>query len=426
MKIYPGKFFLSIILLLTFKPLAGQIIVNGKILNRDTKEAIAYANIGIPNENIGTISNLDGSFSLVVPKKFENDSLLFSALGFGRKFIPIKPINKNRSLVIYLVEKVTVLESITIKEKKEKNKIFILGNRKVKGGVLETDTTYSGRAMSLLIENKLQKDLSFPLYLVNARLRIYRNNLKSFKFRVRLNEIDTLTGLPGEDILQKSLVMDSSMKNGWLEFDFSGLKQQVVKPFFLTFEQLIDRNDKEAITNGYREWLRKYPERLKTDTVVFEGKKQVRHTFIRNGIDLPGTFIGISGSTDRYSCFVRETSFGEWKKVRGIISATVTVSNQVYTVKNEMKDNPCDDLVRCRVEKICRDFMDDTGLDGLQLSVSVGNKRKLSLALGYADIENGISTTDSTRFRINSISKAMTSAALIKLVSAEAGLIILS
>ena len=145
MKIYPGKFFLSVILLLASKPLTGQIIVNGKILNRDTKEAIAYANIGIPNENIGTISNVDGSFSLVVPKKFENDSLLFSALGFGRKFISIKPINKNRSLVIYLVEKVTVLESITIKEKKEN----------MLKAIMTTVNTLDGTKMGTKIKEKI-------------------------------------------------------------------------------------------------------------------------------------------------------------------------------------------------------------------------------------------------------------------------------
>ena len=53
----------------------------------------------------------------------------------------------------------------------------------------------------------------------------------------------------------------------------------------------------------------------------------------------------------------------------------------------------------------------------MQICVSRKNKIIWSGALGYADIANHIYVTDSTRFRINSISKSLTSLALIKLVS---------
>jgi hypothetical protein len=196
-------------------------------------------------------------------------------------------------------------------------------------GVLETDTTYSGRSIALLIDKTKEDDIQFPIYIEKASLRIFRNNLSSFKFRIRLNEVDTMTGAPGGDLLQKSIVLESSMKNGWLDFDLSQLRLVVYKPFFITFEQILDLNDRTAIAEGYRDFMHKHPEKLHVDTVVFNGKKEVRWIIKGGGIDLPGTFIAISNKSTEHTCYVRETSFAEWKKVRGIVTAYVVLSNQV-------------------------------------------------------------------------------------------------
>jgi hypothetical protein len=321
-----------VILLLSFLSLQcsfGQVTIVGTLLNGDTKEPIAYANIGILNSNVGTTSNPDGSFSLLVPSQNLNDSLTFSALGFGKRELSVNQFFSRESYQVLLHEKPTVLQEVLIPEKKMKNKIYELGNRSVQGGVLETDTTYSGRSISLLID-KGEEEIEFPIYIEKATLRIFRNNLSSFKIRVRLNDIDPTTGEPGADLLQKSIVIESSMKNGWLEFDLSSLRHLVYKPFFVTFEQILDLKDRTAIADGYREFMRKHPEKLKVDTIVFDGKKQVRQIIKGSGIDLPGTFIAIAHSKSvEHTCYVRETSFGAWKKVRGIVTAYVTLSNQV-------------------------------------------------------------------------------------------------
>lgn len=403
----------------------GQRIIKGRTLNRSTKEAVPYVNIGIRNTNIGTISNLDGSFSIIIPQKLGSDTLIFSALGFGKRIIPIKLLEQDNDITILLSEKTTLLNQITVKASKQKNKTFELGNRSFNGGVYEPDTTYAGRCIALLIENKdsyIQKGLVFPAYLGKVNLRIFRNNLKSFKFRIRLNDVDSLTGQPNEDLLQQSIIVASSMKNGWLNFDLSHLNYRITKPFFVTFEQILDINDRTAIADGYRDFMKKHPERLKVDTVEFEGKKVVHLKIMRGGIDLPGTFIGISSTkTNLFSCFERENSLGNWKKVRGIVSAYITLNTQtnVANAVTTSAEIPCKDALECKVQKLCKDFMDENAMNGMQLSISKGNKPKYSFNLGYADVENNIRVTDSTRFRMNSISKAMTSVALIKLMSEQ-------
>ncbi|MFM9836735.1 MAG: carboxypeptidase-like regulatory domain-containing protein [Cyclobacteriaceae bacterium] len=325
-------FRLSLAFFLTFHFAYSQISIKGKVVDQYTKKPIAYANIGIVNTGIGTISNEDGSFSLQVPDVNLKDTLRLSAIGFAKKNLAIQSFF-NRDLTIYLEEQITELNEVTVTSKKEKNKFFELGNKKSRGGTLETDTVYAGSATALLIENvnPIQKDLSFPVYLKSARIRIFRNNLPSFKLRVRLYSIDSVTHCPGEDLLKKSIVVESSMKNGWVIFDFSELQFLVTKPFFVAFERILTKKDRELIATGFQEFMRKHPNRLKVDTVIFEGKKQVRNRLGLSGIDLPGTFIGIAGNEAAkkiYKCYTRKSSFDKWEKVRGVLAATVTVSNQ--------------------------------------------------------------------------------------------------
>jgi CubicO group peptidase (beta-lactamase class C family) len=415
------------LLIISFHASFGQIIIQGRILNKETKEPISYANIGIANSNVGTLSNLDGSFLIPVPGKFSQDTLIFSALGFTKRAIPIQYIRQHKALTVLLFEKSTVLNSVVISGKRQSNKTFELGNRSFQGGVIVTDTTYAGRAMSLLIENKqpyLQKDLKFPVYLEKARLRIFKNNLASLKFRLRINDVDSLTGKPGNDLLSQSIVVESTIRKGWLEFDLSHLYFQVSKQFFLTFEQILDLKDRTSIADGYRDFISEYPEKIKFDTVEIEGKKEVRKIIKGSGLDLPGTFIAIAVSktaSDYYTSFVRETSLGEWVKVRGIVTATVSLSNQTGTnTKHTKKETNliCEDnLAVCQANQLCKDFMEEHGLNGVQVSVCKENKIIWSGAFGYADSENKIPVSDSTRFRINSVSKPMTSIALIKLFS---------
>jgi hypothetical protein len=309
-----------------------QITIHGKVVNQSDKKPIAYANIGITHTGIGTISNEDGSFSLLLPTLNLNDTLSFSAIGFIKKTIPVKSF-LTQEVIVSLKEHVTQLNEVTVISKREKNKIFILGNRKSRGGTLETDSIYAGSATALLIENKnlIQKELSFPVYLQSASIGIFRNNLPSFKIRVRLYSVNSVTNEPGEDLLNKSVVVESTMKNGWLTFDLSGFHYLIPEPFFIAFERILTKSDRDAIAHGYQEFIKKYPKRLHVDTVIFEGKKQVRQQIGYGGIDLSGTFIGIApgeSASKLFTCYTRKTSFDKWEKVTGILAATVTVSNQ--------------------------------------------------------------------------------------------------
>ena len=404
-----------------------QQTINGKVVSIINNEPIAYANIGIPNTHIGTITNKDGSFSIIIPERFNKDSLTISSLGFNKKTIALKFFAQQKQTVIYLNEKRTLLQTVVVSSRKPTTQFFELGNESFNGGVLEADTTYCGRSYALLIQNnsgKLKNKEVFPAYLEKARIRILKNNQPSFKIRLRLHELDTMTGAPGKDLLEKSIVRESTMRGwpagwGWLTFDLSDLNYEVKGPFFITFEQIVDLEDRIEIADGFRDFVERHPNRVVFDTVEFEGKKEVVQKLKWGGLDLPGTFLAISSAkraNEIHTCYTRESSFAEWKEVRGIINATVTISRQVGAKDAGALAQTCKKDT-CIAQQFCDDFMDQHSVTGMQIAVSKKNKIIWSSSLGYADIKNNIPVTEDTRFRINSISKSMTSLALIKLMS---------
>lgn len=318
-----------LLVIFSFSLTYSQKTIVGKILSKTTHQPIPYANIGVVNSNAGTISNLDGSFSIIIPENLSNDMLTFTSLGFFSKIMPINILNSNENYTITLSEKATLLKPVTITAKVA-DKLIEVGNKVCYGGNYQPDTTYAGRSVALLIDIKNLPELSLhPVFINQAKLYIFKNNFSSYKFRVRLNKYDSVTGKPGADLIDKSIIVKSSIISGWTYFDLSKLNFQITGPFFVSFEQLIDLKDRKKIARGYRKIMLNHPDWFVTETINFEGKTLLNLVLAKEDTDLPGTFIGTSGAQseiEKYSCFVRETSLGEWHKFPKIITATVSVS----------------------------------------------------------------------------------------------------
>src|SRR6185369_986316 len=94
--------------------LLSQKIIKGKIVELNTNNPIPYANIGIRNSPIGTISNIDGTFFISIPGNHLNDTITFSALGYLQRSVPVILLNTNKSVTIFLSEKEKMLQEVTV------------------------------------------------------------------------------------------------------------------------------------------------------------------------------------------------------------------------------------------------------------------------------------------------------------------------
>lgn len=109
-----SRYLLLSLLFCLSSPSVAQLLVRGKIFCQSDKKPIPFANVGIRGRNVGTISNEDGTFSIRVPNERKNDTLIVSALGYGKRIIPFNAIDLKREFVVYLRERAIDLQAITV------------------------------------------------------------------------------------------------------------------------------------------------------------------------------------------------------------------------------------------------------------------------------------------------------------------------
>jgi len=95
--------------------------ITGLVKDNKTREAIPFANIWIRGTTMGTMSDVDGKFTLRLSKK---DTLCISTVGYYRKEIPAKNITEN-PLTVYLTEEVMQLGEVTVKPEIPRAKVLL-------------------------------------------------------------------------------------------------------------------------------------------------------------------------------------------------------------------------------------------------------------------------------------------------------------
>ena len=90
------------------------ILVKGHIYDNENKSVVPYATIGIVEENIGTISNMDGYFMLKVPASYSGSSLVVSHMGFTSQRIPIQLLDEEQ-VDIFLERRIISIQEVIIR-----------------------------------------------------------------------------------------------------------------------------------------------------------------------------------------------------------------------------------------------------------------------------------------------------------------------
>ena len=317
-----------------------KINLIGKIID-ESGEPIPYANIGILDKNVGTLSDPDGSFEISLPTSLINDSLIFSSIGFETLKIPVQKLSPQSLLItIQIYSTATLLEEVAVSEKKLNRKVARLGWMGGKDGVLPLDTIMGGGAVALLVEAPRT-----PFNLEKLQVRLMYNSKDTLKLRFHVFAYDSLKHQPGNELLTKEIILKENKRFGWLRFDLSNenilLNQKYV---CIGFEWIDERNDRIKMLAGLRDW-----EKWK-EAQFNLGNKKVQYIsptpdhasghykYHGNMMDWPGfkslpPFTGLMVETGKNEktknliTFERKTSFGEWKEIPSTLNAVITITH---------------------------------------------------------------------------------------------------
>ncbi|MEO8934537.1 MAG: carboxypeptidase-like regulatory domain-containing protein [Xanthomarina sp.] len=88
------------------------IEIRGKIIDRNSKSTLVFADLSVSNSNIATISNTEGAYILKIPIHFKDRFITVTYLGYAEKRISIVSALENS--LIELDQSATPLEEISI------------------------------------------------------------------------------------------------------------------------------------------------------------------------------------------------------------------------------------------------------------------------------------------------------------------------
>ena len=314
-------------------------IVYGKIIDLETKEGVPYANIGIPNKELGTIADQDGTFMLRVPEKYLHDTLQVSSISYQPIKMTVQEVATTASF-IKLPPSPHRLKEVTI-EAKSFRKQTRLGWMRGKEGVLPLDSAQGGSCVALLLEAPEK-----PFQVAEVQFRLMYNSKDTLRLRLHFYEFDSINQLPGKEILHENIILKGQKKFGWLKFDLRKYLIQInQKRFLVGFEWIEDKANRIALLNSLRDWSRWKEKQFLAGNPRVElreitkanGQKVYVYKYNGNMMNWPGwnsmpPFFGlmvddqVRTGNKQFKTFERKTSFGKWYPIQSTLNAVVVIA----------------------------------------------------------------------------------------------------
>ncbi len=207
-----------------------QTSFRGTVVDKKTKSGISYATVGLMKENIGTNTDEKGNFILFSKNKILHDSLIISCVGYEALKVSVDA----RTTIIHceLNTRDVFLKEAVISSKN--NWEFITLNKISKcgdwGQVASFHQTQLAQYFQSPIENATLTDIRICTYSVP----LFAEN--EF-FRIRIYDIDTMTGGPSGDLCNETIEVKS--KNKIINVNLEKYKITIPnKGFFVAIEWL--------------------------------------------------------------------------------------------------------------------------------------------------------------------------------------------
>lgn len=114
-KIYIGYLLFIGLIFLTGLLHAQTLTISAKVVDRETKEPLPFASVGLKNKPIGTITNLQGEFDFHIPIEFRNDVLVINMLGYLPYEDPAWTVTNNIT-TIEMVKSTQFLDEVVVSD----------------------------------------------------------------------------------------------------------------------------------------------------------------------------------------------------------------------------------------------------------------------------------------------------------------------
>ena len=224
-----------LVLILNYVSGFGQTELIGQVIDALTEEPIPYVNIGLVDENIGTVSDEQGYFQLEIdPLQYSQSNLRFSMIGFESKTYVLQEYLQKELLIIPLTEESTELEEVIVSTKRTQFETKILGNK-----------TTSKFIYAAFTSNKLGNEMGFvvrqrkrPMILKKFNISLVENDYGLIRFRLNFYSVEN--GLPTSTLLKENIIIETDATSGIVSKDLAPYEIVIDEDFFVSIEWIED------------------------------------------------------------------------------------------------------------------------------------------------------------------------------------------
>lgn len=226
---------LAIIFLALFAVGVHAQTLQGTLVDAQTGETLPYVNVGVVNKGIGTVSDTDGNFKLVVPEGHLADTLRISMIGYATIDIKVGEAAKRftGSNRIKMSEQATQIKELVVSNRKRGEKL--LGNK-----------TESQSVTGAFTSNKLGNEVG-----ITMKVKGSLNQLKTFTASIASNDNPDVKmrlnfyslnkkGLPDKLLINENIIVTPPKNAGKLVVDLTPYNIMVEDDFVASLEWIED------------------------------------------------------------------------------------------------------------------------------------------------------------------------------------------
>lgn len=196
---------------------------SGKVENTDCTP-IEFVNIGIPLKSIGTVSDLNGDYTIDLTNQSDSDSLKFSCIGFKPYSINVKEFKRLKEKTITLKKEIYSIDEVIVMSKRIKDKTFGIEtfSKVFTGGFSEVELGYE---FGILMKNRKKaflKTMNINIAICDFDSIFFRANIYQAKGEERFKNIlkePIYVNVSKSDIKDK-IVIDLNPYDLYVEGDF--------------------------------------------------------------------------------------------------------------------------------------------------------------------------------------------------------------
>lgn len=95
---------------------AQTLTISATVVDKETREPLAFASVGIKDKPVGTITNLQGEVDFHVAPEYRNDIVVISVMGYRSFESPVWALLENPRQVIELDKTIFLLQEVVVKD----------------------------------------------------------------------------------------------------------------------------------------------------------------------------------------------------------------------------------------------------------------------------------------------------------------------